>query len=91
MKEFLLKLGFVHDNEAESSLIFDIWQILGGDEKSLVTLNNVRIFLLAVMGSYVEPSIYKDEQQLHKLGEDYIGSFNENGDLFLEISDIPIL
>lgn len=64
LKEFLTKLGFITeklalDNGAENNVLKDIWKHLGGEEKSHVTLNNVRMFLLAIMGTYVEPSLNK--------------------------------
>lgn len=39
--------------------MLDIWRILGGEIRNHVTLNNIRIFLLAIMGSFVEPMLNK--------------------------------
>ena len=38
-----------------------IWKNLGGDSKGHITLNNLRIFLLAISGTYVEPGLNRDE------------------------------
>jgi len=54
----------------------------------LITLNNLRIFLLAIMGTFVEPTgLIKSEQKLQRLSA--YGHFNEQGDLFLEIDEVP--
>jgi hypothetical protein len=70
----LLRLGFVNekyllDIEAEENsenltsdnLVLKIWKNLGGEAKGHVTLNNVRIFLLAVMGTFTDPGIPRSE------------------------------
>jgi hypothetical protein len=62
---------------------------LGGDIRNQVTLNNVRIFLLAVMGTFTEPGLPRNEQNLTKFDDNEYGMFNDFGDLFLEPSDIP--
>jgi hypothetical protein len=38
-----------------------MWKNLGGETKNHVTLNNLRIFLLAIMGTLVEPGLNKEE------------------------------
>jgi protein-S-isoprenylcysteine O-methyltransferase Ste14 len=53
-----------------------------------VTLNNLRIFLLAIMGTFIEPALRREEQALQKQYEDAYGQFNEHGDLFLEVYEI---
>jgi hypothetical protein len=40
------------------------------------------------MGTFVEPSLPKDNQTLKKVTENSIGAYNEHGDLFLEIYEI---
>ena len=70
-------------------MIADIWKILGGEIRNHVTLNNIRIFLLAIMGSFVEPMLDKNSQNLCKLYECSFGQFNEHGDLFLDTYEIP--
>jgi hypothetical protein len=67
----------------------ELWKILGGELRNHVTLNNLRMFLLAIMGTYVEQSLKKEEHNLHTIGENPIGSFNEHGDIFLEPYEIP--
>jgi len=49
----------------------------------------VRIFLLAVMGTFTEPGLPKGEQELTKVDENEYGHFNNFGDLFLDYADIP--
>ncbi len=98
-KELMLRLGFIDQKYLElmtleerttPNLILLIWQNLGGVVKEQNTLNNVRIFLLAVMGTYIEPGLNRDEQNLQKLdGGNEFGLFNDFGDLFLEPSEIP--
>lgn len=62
-KEFLIRLGF--DSAGDSTS--EIWRQLGGEARSIITLNNLRIFLLAIMGTFVEPGLNKAEQTLSKL------------------------
>ncbi len=66
-----------------------IWKNLAGEVRNHVTLNNVRIFLLAVMGTYTEPGLPKGEQNLTKVDDNEYGLFNDFGDLFLDPADIP--
>lgn len=90
-KELLLRLGFVDQKyllDEKAPLVQLIWQNLGGLAKDQITLNNVRIFLLAVMGTYIEPGLNRDEQNLQRLDNDF-GLFNDFGDLFLEPVDVP--
>lgn len=56
--------------------------------KNHVTLNNLRIFLFAIMGTFVEPSLNRSEQTLVKMDHNEYGYFNEFGDLFLEFDDV---
>ena len=49
-----------------------IWKNLAGEVRNHVTLNNVRIFLLAVMGTFTEPGLPKGEQNLSKVEDDSI-------------------
>ena len=76
---------------AEKNLVSEIWKILGGQERKHVTLNNLRIFLLSIMGTFIEPALKREEQNLYRLGEEYYGQFNEHGDLFLEVSEISVI
>jgi len=65
IKEMLLRLGFIDvhfiqkiETEVEAStknLLLEIWANLGGNSSGHVTLNNLRIFLLAVCGTFAEP------------------------------------
>jgi len=90
-KELLLRLGFVDQKyllDEKGPLVQLMWQNLGGLAKDQITLNNVRIFLLAVMGTYIEPGLNRDEQNLQRLDNDF-GLFNDFGDLFLEPADVP--
>lgn len=72
----------------EKALVQCMWKSLGGELRNHVTLNNCRIFLLAIMGTLIEPNLRREEQTLTKVYEDCYGQFNEQGDLFLEISEI---
>jgi hypothetical protein len=42
-------------------MIYEVWKLLGGEEKQHVTLNNLRIFLLAIMSTFIEPALKKEE------------------------------
>ena len=57
--------------------------------KGHITLNNLRIFLLALMGTFVEPGLPREEQNLQKIDSNEFGFFNDFGDLFLSLDDIP--
>jgi hypothetical protein len=66
LKQFMTELGFITEkyeleNSLEKQMVGDIWKILGGEVRNHVTLNNIRIFLLAIMGSFVEPLLNKKE------------------------------
>lgn len=74
--------------ETDKSMIFLLWRHLGGEVKTHITLNNLRIFLLAIMGTFVEPGLNKNEQQLFKIPGQLFGHFNEQGDLFLELHEV---
>lgn len=88
-KEFLVKLGFISErylaspeqdnetNDTERNIVFDLWKHLGGQLKNHVTLNNFRIFLLAIMGTFVEPGLNREEQNLQKIAENGYGTFND--------------
>jgi hypothetical protein len=43
-----------------------LWRALGGIENGHVTLNNLRIYLLAIMGSYVDSDLDKKQQEFTK-------------------------
>jgi hypothetical protein len=45
----------------QDDLLSRIWVNLGGESKGHITLNNVRIFLLAVMGTFAEPGLPRAE------------------------------
>lgn len=100
-KMILLRLGFINMNYLEhyerdersenltgSSLLQSIWSNLGGDVRNNVTLNNLRIFLFAIMGTFIEPLLDRHDQTLGKIDNNEYGYFNEFGDLFLEIDDV---
>ena len=38
-----------------------VWKVLGGEVRKHVTLNNLRILLLGIMGTFIEPSLNKEE------------------------------
>lgn len=65
-----------------------MWKNLGGEIKAHVTLNNLRIFLFAIMGTFVEPGLPRETQKLTKIDNNEYGFFNEQGDLFLDISEV---
>jgi hypothetical protein len=68
-KEVLVRLGFLCDKQFENinvgpedkNIIFEMWKNLGGEVKNHVTLNNLRIFLLSIMGTFVEPGLNKED------------------------------
>jgi len=49
------------ENLHSDDLVNKIWKNLAGETKGHVTLNNTRIFLLAVMGTYTEPGLPRDQ------------------------------
>jgi hypothetical protein len=69
-------------------MFIEIWKQLGGKERSLVTLNNLRIFLFAIMGIFIEPNLNRNDQKLSPIPESF-GMLNEHGDLFLGLNDVP--
>eukprot|EP00347_Sterkiella_histriomuscorum_P021877 403332451 len=95
--EFIANLGFldlkylVHYNKQipEDDIVREMWRSLGGQIKGHITLNNLRVFLLAIMGSHVESDLDKSKQQLIKYEELTYGEFNQHGDLFLESHECP--
>jgi hypothetical protein len=103
--DLLLRLGFIDQKYLEKIELQEksenvgyvpgenhvqrIWKNLGGEIRNHVTLNNVRIFLLAVMGTFTDPGIPKGEENLIKVDENEYGIFNDFGDLFLDSNEIP--
>lgn len=75
-KETLVRMGFLSEKQLNSyeniynvrggdqdkNVVFEMWKNLGGEIRNHITLNNLRIFLLAIMGTYVEPSLNREEQ-----------------------------
>jgi len=72
-KEVLVRLGFLNEKQLnsyenifngsggnEKNIIFEMWKSLGGEAKAHVTLNNLRIFLFALMGTFVEPGLPRE-------------------------------
>lgn len=65
--EFIANLGFldlkylVHYNKQipENDIVREMWKALGGEYRGHITLNNLRIFLLAIMNSHVESDLDK--------------------------------
>ena len=69
MRYVLCKLGFVKDYtteemevkvrdlEKQEQKILCLWKILGGEFYGHVTLNNLRMILLAIKGLHVQPDI----------------------------------
>jgi MFS-type transporter involved in bile tolerance (Atg22 family) len=47
-------------NQQDKNIVFEMWKSLGGEIKAHVTLNNLRIFLFAIMGTFVEPGLPKE-------------------------------
>ena len=101
-KQVLLRLGFVDskflediENEEKSenltsdNMVSKMWKTLAGEAKGHVTLNNVRIFLLAMMGTYTDPGLPRADQNLQKIENNEYGYFNDFGDLFLDQDDVP--
>lgn len=62
-----MRLGFISERINENNYkekannVYELWKNLGGENKNHVTLNNLRIFLLAIMGTFVEPGLNKDD------------------------------
>ena len=95
LKEFLIRMGFLDEAKLaietsnEPAMLIDIFTLLGGQQRGHITLNNLRMFLLALMGTFVEPILKREEQELHIIEDSSIGQFNKHGDLFLEPSEVP--
>ena len=62
---------------------------LGGEARGHVTLNKMRMFLLAILGTFVEPLIPKNPSTLVSIEGNQYGRFNQHGDLFLEAYEVP--
>jgi hypothetical protein len=72
-KEVLIRIGFITESilqscdkssgsiSGEVNILYDVWRNLGGESTNHITLNNLRIFLLAIMGVYVEPILNREE------------------------------
>jgi hypothetical protein len=104
IKETLQRMGFVSEECAQDQLsLQEIWKVLGGEARGHVTLNNLRLFLLAVQNILVEHGPNIDRNNLQRLPvicstnlsgepgglpEGQIGKYNKHGDLFLETADL---
>ena len=74
-----------------------LWKVLGGDYFGHVTLNNLRMFLLAVKGLHVQPDVRLETDKCYRLNEkmethkhnfEYLGIFNSSRDMYLFKDDI---
>lgn len=70
--------------------IENFWIILGGEHYKHVTLNNLRILLLAIKGLHVQPDVPLSESNAITLAKG-IGKFGPSGDLYLEEQDVEKL
>lgn len=97
----MVRLGFMSDKmiglsqrehdskDSDKNIVYDLWKYLGGELKNHITLNNLRIFLLAIVGTFVEPGLNRADQNLFKIGDNVYGQYNDQGDLFLNVDEIP--
>ena len=46
--------------EKQDRLVMNLWKMLGGEYYGHITLNNLRMFLLAVKGLHVSPDVKLD-------------------------------
>lgn len=56
-------MGFIKEKVEQDQLsVNEIWKVLGGDARGHITLNNLRIFLLAIQNILIEhgPSISRE-------------------------------
>ena len=84
----------LNENDHEPNLV-TLWRVLGGDYYGHITLNNLRMILMAIKGLHVQPDQKHegDVINLNKLQTDdqndtHLGIFNMNGDLYLSDSDV---
>ena len=78
------------EREKQTARIEHLWIILGGEHRKHVTLNNLRILLLAIKGLHVQPDVPLSESNAISL-DNGIGKFGPSGDLYLEEQDIEKL
>ena len=75
-KEFLSKLGFINEtllvqnnaHSQSSNLISDLWNCLSLQGRETITLNNFRVFLLAIMGIHLDNGSQKHQKLIKSQG-----------------------
>ena len=64
--QVLSELGYLPFNLApdsvERELLFDLWNILKGEETDGVTVGNLRVMLLAIQGIVLDDMIFEDQK-----------------------------
>ena len=92
MGQLLTELGFLPINltpdSIERELLFDIWNVLKGEENNGVTIGNILTMLFAIQG--IDPAIISDQHR-HNVDpneEPAIGVFDEHGVFYFTVADI---
>ena len=79
----LKKVGFIESDQ--DPLFKKLWYYMSGTIQNCVTLNNARMFLLAILGVLVENGPQIDRATLTPIN---LGTVNGCGDVFLSYSDM---
>ena len=72
----------------ERELLFDLWNLLKGEEHNGITIANILKVLFAVQG--IDPTIVNNEHrpQFNDVDHESIGVFDENGTFHFTVGDI---
>ena len=83
-------LNFYQNLEKQKFKVMNLWVILGGEYFGHVTLNNLRMMLLAIKGLHVQPDVPLCEESVKFEGPlgSPLGIFGPSGDMYLFGCDI---
>ena len=69
--QLLAKIGFI--DQSMRTIFTKLWVQMSGDLQGFVTLNNLRMFVLAVLGVHIQNGPHVDRQELTQVA---IGKIN---------------
>ena len=81
----MIKLGLI---DGKGGMFQKFWHYMSGPVQGMVTLNNVRIFVVAVLGVLIE---YPPKTDRKNLKPATLGQINKKGDIFIDRDDMVFL
>lgn len=94
LKQLVIKLGMISENAANSDsteriLLYDMWKILEGDQNEEVSLEDVKVLIMAILKTADHKRIGVSEPEGQ--AKTKLGFFNNKGQFCLTAEDLPIV